>query len=303
MDGKQRSYYVEVFLICAAALLLEINYTRIFSFKAYYFFTYFIIGLALLGFGSAGVFVSIIPKLRRFPLDSLLYICSLAGSLSVVVGYFVVSRTPTDTLHLFSTFKQPAILTFISLSIFATFLLIGIMISALFSQRPKSINRIYFVDLVGAGAACGVAIPLMTIFTPPGCIFIAGLLLSVAGLIVGARHSKARLLFALPFVLLLTGGVVWPGLGLEVLLDKSKPLRADLQHAFRALRPHAPHRPTPPVGHTLRCDHFLRIQRGATLYQVDRARPPTLVFRKKNQLLFPVGFLVTGPVEQRAIVE
>ena len=104
MAAKERSYYPEVFLISAAGLLLEINYTRIFSYKVYYFFTYFIIGLALLGFGSAGVFVAVIPRLRRVALDTLIYVCCMAASLSVLVGYIVVSRTPINTLKVFSTF-------------------------------------------------------------------------------------------------------------------------------------------------------------------------------------------------------
>ena len=52
-----RTYSVEILLISFAALLLEISYTRIVSYKLFYYYTYLVIGLALLGIGSGGVFV------------------------------------------------------------------------------------------------------------------------------------------------------------------------------------------------------------------------------------------------------
>ncbi|MBW1687105.1 MAG: hypothetical protein JRS35_18805, partial [Deltaproteobacteria bacterium] len=54
---REKSFRLEIFLVSLAAILLEIGYTRIFSFKLYYYFTYLILGIALLGLGSGGVFV------------------------------------------------------------------------------------------------------------------------------------------------------------------------------------------------------------------------------------------------------
>ena len=55
--GKERGYHLEIFLISFAALLLEISYTRIVSFKLFYYYTYLVIGLALLGIGTGGVLI------------------------------------------------------------------------------------------------------------------------------------------------------------------------------------------------------------------------------------------------------
>ena len=52
---RARPYYLAIFAVALAAILLEISYTRIFSFKVYYYFTYLVIGLALLGLGTGGV--------------------------------------------------------------------------------------------------------------------------------------------------------------------------------------------------------------------------------------------------------
>ena len=44
---------VTAFVIGVASLTLEIAYTRVISFKLFYYYTYFVIGLALLGLGAA----------------------------------------------------------------------------------------------------------------------------------------------------------------------------------------------------------------------------------------------------------
>jgi len=49
---REKSFRLEVFLISLAAILLEISMTRIFSFKLYYYFTYLILGIAMLGLGA-----------------------------------------------------------------------------------------------------------------------------------------------------------------------------------------------------------------------------------------------------------
>ena len=55
---------VAIFLVSLAGLLLEVGYTRIVSYKLWYYYTYLVIGLALLGIGSGGIFVVLVKRLR-----------------------------------------------------------------------------------------------------------------------------------------------------------------------------------------------------------------------------------------------
>lgn len=64
---KGGSFYGEIFLISFAGILLEISYTRLISFKLFYYYTYLIIGFALLGMGSGAVLVVILPRFQRLP--------------------------------------------------------------------------------------------------------------------------------------------------------------------------------------------------------------------------------------------
>jgi hypothetical protein len=62
--ARNRPTYFAIFAISLAVILLEISYTRVFSFKVYYYFTYLIIGISLLGLGAGGTFVTLSERMR-----------------------------------------------------------------------------------------------------------------------------------------------------------------------------------------------------------------------------------------------
>ena len=55
--------WLVILLVSLAGLLLEVGYTRIVSYKLWYYYTYLVIGLALLGIGSGSVFVVVCSPL------------------------------------------------------------------------------------------------------------------------------------------------------------------------------------------------------------------------------------------------
>jgi hypothetical protein len=223
-DREDASYYLEIFLTSFAALLLEISYTRIVSFKVYYFFTYLIIGLALLGLGSGGVFVSISRRLREARLSRLLPWCCFIGGVVIGAGYFAVSEIRISTLRLYSQPMELFALTGLSLTLFAAYLCIGIVVSSLLARQSGRIRTLYFVDLLGAGLACFLVIPLMIAVTPPGVVFLAGVVLVLAGLRSSWRASKPLFAASLLAALGLAGGVAWPGYGVDPIVDRDKTL-------------------------------------------------------------------------------
>ena len=62
--GSAERRSLDIFVISLAALLVEISFTRVISFKLFYYYTYLAIGLALLGIGSGGVIVATSTWLR-----------------------------------------------------------------------------------------------------------------------------------------------------------------------------------------------------------------------------------------------
>jgi hypothetical protein len=69
---------------------VEISYTRIISYKLYYY-TYLVIGLALLGIGAGGVLVAVSRRARRAETEIILVWSLLLGAASVFAGYIVVA--------------------------------------------------------------------------------------------------------------------------------------------------------------------------------------------------------------------
>lgn len=175
---SHRGWYVDVFLVALAAIVLEISYTRIFSFKLYYYFTYLVIGLALLGLGTGGVAVAIFPWLRSIAPGRVVALCGALGSASIALGYFVVAETQLNAFILLYDWREPIKLLMISLALFAPFLTVGIVLATIFGARPTEIDRLYAADLIGAGLGCALAVPLISVLTPPGCVMMSGALLA-----------------------------------------------------------------------------------------------------------------------------
>jgi hypothetical protein len=188
---NRRTFRPEIFVISAAALLLEISYTRIISFKLYYYYTYLVIGLALLGLGSGAVIVAISKRLQRTDTTTALARCVYAAAGTAIVGYLAVALTPLDTLEVWTGTRSAQLvavgqLLVICLGLYVTFLPLGMAVSLLLARRADDINRVYFADLAGAALACLVVVPLIAWVGPQSLIAIVTVVLAALGLYIGA---------------------------------------------------------------------------------------------------------------------
>jgi spermidine synthase len=203
----------EIFVISLAAILLEISLTRVFSFKLVYYFTYAILGIALLGMGAGGVFVAMIPRERRAALDRMIPLYCLLAALGVFVSYLAVLWLPVNALEAVRALPQGEMGTFLReggklallcVLIFLPFLGAGLAISTILATNPDRINRLYGFDLVGAALGCAIAVPVMLALSPPGGALLGGALFAMAGLplLRGAGSRMSGVLAATSLVLL-----------------------------------------------------------------------------------------------------
>ena len=81
-----------------AALIIEVCFTRVVSFKLFYYYTYLVIGLSLLGLGSGGVLVAVSRRLRQARTDTVLLWSFVLGGIGVVASYVAVAKTSLDSL-------------------------------------------------------------------------------------------------------------------------------------------------------------------------------------------------------------
>ncbi len=198
--------------------MLEISYTRVISFKLFYYYTYLVIGLALLGIGCGGVIVAVSRRLRRAETETILVWGLLLGAASVGLGYAVVATIRTDTIAIWdygsgASFANLARLLVICLALFASFVAVGVMIATLFARKSEEIGRLYFADLVGAGLACAMLVSFIGWIGPPATIMLAGLVLALAGLRLALRgHYRVLPLVAGGLVVVLAVVAVRPSL-------------------------------------------------------------------------------------------
>lgn len=221
---RKTSFLIEVFLIAMAAILLEISYTRIFSFKLYYYFTYLIIGIAMLGLGSGGVAAAISPPLRRAQASSVVLWSSLAGAALVPVSYLAVSLIQLNTIDFVEGAAPLLRLTLVCVSLFAPFLAIGIALAVIFGSRPGDMNRLYFADLLGAGLGCALCVPLFSSIAPPRTVMLGGLLLSFAALSSSLRERPAARATSLGLAAALAATLLAPRLLPDPIVDRTKTL-------------------------------------------------------------------------------
>ena len=215
-------FRLAIFLLSLGAIVLEISFTRVFSYKLYYYFTYLVLGLALLGLGSGGVFVATLDRLRSARPERVVALCALLAGLAVPASYAVVAGVQLNTIDLATQPVESLKLATLSFALFVPFLFVGVAIATIFASRPAEINRLYFADLVGAGLGCGLCVPLFGAIGPPRAILLGGvvLALSAASLRSPATHRSAWA--GVVVAALMTPLVAIPGLLADPVPDRNK---------------------------------------------------------------------------------
>jgi hypothetical protein len=218
-ETPRERFYLQLFLFSFGVIVLEIAYTRIFSFKLFYYFTYPIIGIALLGLGAGGVLVATLPALQRIGPHRLVPRCALLAALAIPLGYLLIASTQLNTYHLIDQPVEAVKLALICLSLFAQFLIAGIVIAAIFAARPSDINRLYGADLLGAALACALCIPLLRLLSPPGAVMLTALCYLAAALPLMRRRAA---LVSAPLAVALLVLVVFPQVLPDPIADQAK---------------------------------------------------------------------------------
>jgi spermidine synthase len=209
-SGATPTFRLEIFLVSLAAIVFEISMTRVFSFKLYHYFTYFILGVAMLGLGAGGVFTAILPGLkRRDPARQVPLFCLLAG-LAVPSSYAAVAFVQLNVLSFTQEPAEIAKLALVCFFLFLPFLLVGIVLATIFGSRAADMSRLYFADLAGAGLGCALAIPLFSTITPPGAALASGLVLALAAVVGGRSVGRVLQVASLALALLIGASLLQP---------------------------------------------------------------------------------------------
>ncbi|NPV68027.1 MAG: hypothetical protein HPY64_12860 [Anaerolineae bacterium] len=175
-------------LLSAAALVLQVALTRVFSIAQFYHFAFLVISLALLGFGASGSLLVLWPGLRR-PERGAWH--ALGFALSSVAAYLFVNLLPFDSYSIAWDRAQVALLAANLLALAVPFAFAGALIAALLSAEAARAGRIYSANLVGSAAGAALAPLLIGALGSERAVLLGAALGAVAALVLVERGRRA----------------------------------------------------------------------------------------------------------------
>ncbi|HEY1893778.1 MAG TPA: hypothetical protein VGG52_04445 [Chthoniobacterales bacterium] len=185
------NYYAGIFLISLATLLLELSLTRVLSVALWYHFGFLVISTALLGFGAAGVLLTLWTGLReRVPLEGALATLSLLFGVVTILSFWVMQRIPFDPFSLLADRRQLLFMPLYYLAIASPFFCSGLTIALLLTRKVYDVNRLYAFDLLGAGLGCACIAFVMPAFGGSGSVVVAAALGMLAAIVFGLKHAR-----------------------------------------------------------------------------------------------------------------
>ncbi len=186
-----------IFLVSSATLCLEICLTRYFSISQQYHFAFLVVSIAFMGYGASGSFLSLFRRLGSIDRDTFLSSSSLLYSLTILASFLLCNLLPFDMIKLSWDEGQIGFVFLFYLFLSMPFFFAGLTVSFAISTASNQVNRIYFSDLLGAGAG---TLFVLFVFLPKGdrgaILFISFLALSASFLFSLGRRLRFKLLLA-----------------------------------------------------------------------------------------------------------
>ncbi|MCY4070649.1 MAG: hypothetical protein OXG60_05085 [Chloroflexi bacterium] len=155
-------------ILSASALLLEIALTRLFSVLFFPPYVFLVISIAIFGIGIGAAVPALRPVMAGTNRPAL-YACGGTLSTLLLLTFAVLGASLDLQIILFPLLALP-------------YFFFGLAMSSLFSQSPRASRLLYMSDLLGAGVAALIAIPLLDRFGAINAALVAALGFAIAGL-------------------------------------------------------------------------------------------------------------------------
>jgi hypothetical protein len=187
--SQKYSFYLGLFLVCASTLMHEIVLTRLLSVLCWYYLAFVSISMAMFGMTAGALTVQLRPDwFDQKHISNRLVQAALAMGVSMPVTLIMLLSVPIDLAMAMQTFFSFLLLS----SIMAVhFFFSGVAICLSLTRTPFPIGRIYFADLLGAGAGCLAAVLLLTLMDAPSGVFAISALLFLSAAAY-ATHADDR---------------------------------------------------------------------------------------------------------------
>ncbi|HEB53206.1 MAG TPA: hypothetical protein ENI87_08135 [bacterium] len=203
MPSTPRTLLAGIFCLGLSVIMFEIALTRVFAIMMWHHFTYMVISIGLLGFGASG---SLLTATRMAEKEgaaerTLTWVGLLYG-VSVVLAFCFTTFVRIDSLSLWTKPANMLALLLIYLIVFVPFLLGGLGIGLALTRFAKSVNRLYFADLVGSAVGAGISVLMLKWFGSSAAVVIAGCAGLAAAFCFSFSAPRRYLVLSVPGVLL-----------------------------------------------------------------------------------------------------
>ena len=173
-----------LFMVSLSVLLLELTLTRLFSIILWYDYAFMVISIAFFGLGIGALVVHILKnKLNKENLPSRVLQYTMAFAISIPVVLLVIGQfVPSNPSFIYVFYLSSSI----------PFFFAGVSVAMIYLSMPKEISKLYFIDLLGAGAAALVLDPIIQVLGAES------VLLSISLIVLGPSIAASLLLVKQP---------------------------------------------------------------------------------------------------------
>ncbi len=226
-DSALRPPLAAVGLLSAAALGYEVLLLRLFAIIQWHHFAYLAISVALLGFGAAGTFVTLVRSrlLAAYPLSFWLFAAAFA--VAAPACFAAAERVPFNALEIAWNPGQFLGLTAIYVLLFMPFFCAATALCLAYARFGEHIPRLYGADILGAGLGSAALLAMLFFLHPADALraICAGGLASAALAAWPASKRWGSLLA----VATLIGPALLPAQALQLIPSDYKDLRQALR--------------------------------------------------------------------------
>ncbi len=201
----------QVFLLAMSVLILEVALTRVFSFIMFHHFTYLVIGVAMLGFGAAGSYLTTRRRVDEAAHDhEFLARHAWLFGLAAIATVILIPRIHFFPLDMYYRRDYSNLLSLLLIIVLAglPFFFGGTCIGWIIGHAGRAINRVYFADLTGAASGCLLALVLINhLGAIATCFAVGAVAMFVA--VMSSPQRRGRRLGGLLVTLGLTGALAY----------------------------------------------------------------------------------------------
>ncbi len=206
--------FAAIGLVACSMLMHEILLTRICALRLYFNFAFLVISNCLLGLGASGSLLALRqPEWSKAPRLWLARFSAMYG-VSLIATYVFLLEFPIPTDLVLSNPSHLFALTAYNLAGAVPFVFGGVVVGMILTFDVADVNRLYAVDLLGAGLGC-VACPVLLPHVGAGGVFVMTVLLAVLAAVVLFHDRFPRGAIAIGAVLGVLCLVLLPNLDRE----------------------------------------------------------------------------------------